>query len=97
MPMRLLKSDEDGRLRAETLRKAMLDDQSKGLIPCYVVATLGTTGICSFDPLEELSEVCMEFNAWIHVDAAYAGSAFICPEYRHLMKGYAVLFPKKKN
>ncbi|KAL3309162.1 hypothetical protein Ciccas_012292, partial [Cichlidogyrus casuarinus] len=48
-----------------------------------VCATLGTTGICSFDHLDEICQVCSDYsNIWLHVDAAYAGSAFICPEYR---------------
>ena len=52
-----------------------------------MVATLGTTNSCAFDALDELGDVCQEEGMWLHVDAAYAGSAFICPEYRHLMKG----------
>ncbi|XP_026487619.2 aromatic-L-amino-acid decarboxylase-like [Vanessa tameamea] len=87
MRMRLLKSDPNGKLRGETLKKAFEEDKAQGLIPCYVVANLGTTGICAFDPLHELGPVCNEENVWLHVDAAYAASAFICPEYRHLMKG----------
>lgn len=51
------------------------------------MATLGTTSSCAFDVLEEIGPVCKELEVWLHVDAAYAGSAFICPEYRHLMKG----------
>lgn len=82
MPMRLLQSDEDARLRGKTLRDAVLKDKEAGLIPCYVVATLGTTGTCAFDPLDELAEVCEEEGLWLHVDAAYAGTVFICPEYR---------------
>jgi aromatic-L-amino-acid/L-tryptophan decarboxylase len=52
-----------------------------------VVATLGTTNCCAFDALDELGVVCEEEDVWLHVDAAYAGSAFICPEFRPLMKG----------
>lgn len=51
------------------------------------MATLGTTSSCAFDKLDEIGEVCNEHNIWLHVDAAYAGSAFICPEFRYLMKG----------
>ncbi|XP_050444259.1 aromatic-L-amino-acid decarboxylase-like [Adelges cooleyi] len=87
MPMRLLKSDENGRLTGPVLLKAVEEDRAKGLIPCYVVATLGTTGTCAFDCLEELGPICNENNIWLHVDAAYAGAAFILPEYRHLMAG----------
>ncbi|CAG4993878.1 unnamed protein product [Parnassius apollo] len=87
MKMRLLKPDAFGKLRGETLKKAFDEDKANGLIPCYVVATLGTTGTCAFDPLYELGPICNEHNVWLHVDAAYAGSAFICPEYRGLMRG----------
>lgn len=51
------------------------------------MVTLGTTNSCAFDNLEECAPVCNRYNVWAHVDAAYAGSAFICPEYRYLMKG----------
>ncbi|KAK4880250.1 hypothetical protein RN001_008396 [Aquatica leii] len=77
----------DGRLRGATLREAIQKDRAAGLIPIYVVATLGSTGTCAFDDLEELAAICNQENIWIHVDAAYAGAAFLCPEYRHLMKG----------
>lgn len=87
MKMRLLKADADGRLRGQTLKNAFQEDKAQGLIPCYVIANLGTTGTCAFDPLYELGPICNEENVWLHVDAAYAGAAFICPEYRHLMKG----------
>uniref|UniRef100_A0AC11B9T8 Dopa decarboxylase n=1 Tax=Ovis aries TaxID=9940 RepID=A0AC11B9T8_SHEEP len=52
-----------------------------------VVATLGTTSCCSFDNLLEVGPICHEEGLWLHVDAAYAGSAFICPEFRHLLNG----------
>lgn len=51
------------------------------------MSTLGTTASCAFDDLAELGPVCAEEEVWLHVDAAYAGSAFICEEFRHLMKG----------
>lgn len=87
IPMRLLPTDKDGSLPKKTLEEAINEDKKAGLIPCYVVATLGTTGTCAFDNLEEIGAVCKEENVWLHIDAAYAGSAFACPEYRYLMKG----------
>uniref|UniRef100_A0A669CXC8 Histidine decarboxylase n=1 Tax=Oreochromis niloticus TaxID=8128 RepID=A0A669CXC8_ORENI len=50
-------------------------------------STLGTTGVCAFDKLSELGPVCEEEGLWLHVDAAYAGSAYFCPELRWSMKG----------
>ncbi|XP_021929055.1 aromatic-L-amino-acid decarboxylase isoform X2 [Zootermopsis nevadensis] len=85
--LRLLPADEKLRLRGDTLQKAIQEDRHNGLIPFYAVATLGTTNACSFDSLDELGPVCNEESVWLHVDAAYAGSAFICPEFRYLMTG----------
>ena len=82
MTMRLLPVDDKGQLRGGTLREAIRKDKEQGLIPCYVVANLGTTPTCAFDKLEELGPICRDEEIWLHVDAAYAGTAFICPEYR---------------
>ena len=63
--------------------QAIAEDKSKGLVPFFIVATLGTTNCCSYDNIIEIGQVCQENKEiWMHVDAAYAGSAFICPEYR---------------
>jgi len=55
-----------------------------------VCATLGTTACCSFDNLKELGEVCAKGDVWLHVDAAYAGNAFICNENQHYIRGIEV-------
>ncbi|XP_077286059.1 aromatic-L-amino-acid decarboxylase-like isoform X2 [Arctopsyche grandis] len=85
--LRLLPTDKDRKLRGETLVEAIRADREAGLIPFYVVATLGTTSSCAFDALDEIGDVTLREKVWLHVDAAYAGSAFVCPEYRYLMKG----------
>lgn len=85
--MRGLQADSKQSLRGETLEAAIKEDLAKGLIPFYVVVTLGTTNSCAFDRLDEVGPVGNKYDVWVHVDAAYAGSAFICPEYRYLMKG----------
>lgn len=87
MTMKLLPSDEDGRLRPSTLIEAIRKDKEAGFYPCYFAATVGSTGIASSDNLEELSPICQSEGLWIHVDAAYAGAALSCPEYRYLIKG----------
>lgn len=87
MPMKLLPADRNGVLKASTLLEAIKKDKANGLIPCYVVACLGTTPTCAFDDLSEIGPVCARENVWLHIDAAYAGAAFVCPEYRHLMVG----------
>ncbi|CAG0896050.1 unnamed protein product [Darwinula stevensoni] len=85
--LRILEPDEHFSLRGSTLRQAMEEDRAIGLIPFFVSTTLGTTSCCSFDALSEIGPVCREYNVWMHVDSAYAGNAFICPEFRYLMKG----------
>ncbi|KAG8572372.1 hypothetical protein GDO81_012030 [Engystomops pustulosus] len=85
--MKKVQSDENYELRGKALRKALEEDKAEGFIPVFVCATLGTTASCSFDNLMELGPICNSENLWLHVDAAYAGSAFICPEFRYLMKG----------
>ncbi|XP_022900977.1 aromatic-L-amino-acid decarboxylase isoform X2 [Onthophagus taurus] len=85
--LRHLEPDSESKLRGDTLERAMKEDREAGLIPFYVVATLGTTSSCAFDRVDEIGPVCIENNVWLHIDAAYAGSSFICPEFRYLMKG----------
>ncbi|KAK9506252.1 hypothetical protein O3M35_008221 [Rhynocoris fuscipes] len=87
MKIRLLASDDQGRLRADALQKAILEDRNKGLIPCFVMATLGTTGTCAFDDISAVGKICNAEKIWLHIDAAYAGAAFICPEFQYLMAG----------
>ncbi|KAG1691508.1 Tyrosine decarboxylase [Nymphon striatum] len=64
-----------------------------------VCATLGSTSSCSFDRLDELGPVCESLDVWLHVDAAYAGGFFICPENKYLLKGieYASSFNMNPN
>lgn len=65
----------------------MEEDELQGLIPFFISTTLGTTGSCGFDALEEIGHALQRFpNVWLHVDAAYAGNAFICPELKYLLK-----------
>ncbi|XP_047038015.1 histidine decarboxylase isoform X2 [Helicoverpa zea] len=85
--MRYIESDENQSMRGDQLDKAIASDKEKGLVPFWVCATLGTTGSVAFDNLREIGQVCEKHGAWLHVDAAYAGSAFTCPEYRHWLDG----------
>ncbi|CAL9059986.1 unnamed protein product [Musa banksii] len=84
--LRTRRSDAFG-LCPETLRSALADDVSEGLVPLYLCATVGTTSSTAVDPLRGLCEVAAEHDIWVHVDAAYAGSACICPEFRHFIDG----------
>ncbi|XP_031791874.1 aromatic-L-amino-acid decarboxylase isoform X6 [Piliocolobus tephrosceles] len=85
--LKAIPSDGNFAMRASALQEALKRDRAAGLIPFFVVATLGTTTCCSFDNLLEVGPICNKEDMWLHVDAAYAGSAFICPEFRHLLNG----------
>ena len=69
------------------LEKAIAGDIQNGLRPVCVVAAIGTTGSTAVDPVEEIARICSKYEIWLHVDAAYAGSALILPEYRYMLKG----------
>ncbi|XP_055991381.1 histidine decarboxylase [Sorex fumeus] len=85
--MRFLPVDDNFSLRGETLQRAIEEDRERGLVPVFVCATLGTTGVCAFDCLAELGPICAREGLWLHTDAAYAGSAFLCPEFRGFLEG----------
>jgi aromatic-L-amino-acid decarboxylase len=85
--VRKLATDEKYALLPSALAAAIREDVDKGLVPCAVVATTGTTASCAIDPLEPLSAITNEFPLWLHVDAAMAGSAMILPECRPLWQG----------
>ncbi|ELV10632.1 Histidine decarboxylase [Tupaia chinensis] len=85
--MKFLPVDDNFSLRGETLQKAIEEDRQRGLVPVFVCATLGTTGVCAFDCLSELGPICASEGLWLHIDAAYAGTAFLCPEFRGFLKG----------
>jgi aromatic-L-amino-acid decarboxylase len=85
--LRLVPTDDRFALRPEALRQAMAEDAGRGRRPCAVVATTGTTTCTAFDPVRAIAEVARPHGAWVHVDAAMAGSAMILPECRALWDG----------
>jgi aromatic-L-amino-acid decarboxylase len=78
MELRKAPADDEFRMRPDAVE---LDDAAA------VVATVGTTSSASVDPVPELADRCEAAGAWLHVDAAYAGSAWVCPEHRWSQKG----------
>lgn len=71
----------------ESLRAAILRDREAGLMPAGIVACVGGTSVGATDDLERVCAVAEEFGLYVHVDAAWAGSAMICPEFRGLWAG----------
>jgi aromatic-L-amino-acid decarboxylase len=80
-------SDGQFRMRPDALQEAIARDRAAGALPCAVVATAGTTSTAAVDPIRALGAIARHEQCWFHVDAAYAGSATICPEYRFLWDG----------
>ncbi len=86
--LRRIGSDEAFRMDPGLLERAILEDRLAGRRPLAIVGTAGTTSSSSVDPLEAVGEVAARHRLWFHVDAAYAGSAAICPELQPLFAGW---------
>jgi len=97
--IRLLEPDSNSQLTGKILQEAMDEDIKHGLHPFFVSAILGSTGICAFDNVSEMGPVCEAMGVWLHVDGAYAGNSFVCPEKRSVMRGieYASSFNVNPN
>ncbi len=80
-------TNERFELDAEKLSEAIAEDKANGHLPFCVVATVGTTSTTSVDPVEKIADICGHEKLFLHVDAAYAGSAGIVPELQHFFKG----------
>ncbi len=79
--------DDEFAMKPEDLRKAIQEDRRNGKKPACVVATIGTTASTAIDPLPEIGKICQEEDVWLHVDAAFAGTAAILEERRDLLEG----------
>jgi aromatic-L-amino-acid/L-tryptophan decarboxylase len=74
-------------MRPDALADAIAADRAKGVTPALVVATLGTTGVGAIDPLRAIGEICQREGVFLHVDAAWAGSALVLDDYRWMIDG----------
>lgn len=79
--------DNQAAMYPELLEKAILEDIKNGLTPCCIVTAIGTTGTIGIDDNQRIGEIAQKYHCWLHVDAAYAGSAQLLPEYQHLGNG----------
>ena len=82
-----IETDSQQRMIPAALAQAIKADRRAGRTPACVVVTMGTTGTGAVDPLAEIGDICRREDVYLHVDAAWAGSALILPEYRHLLDG----------
>lgn len=85
--VRLIETDELFAMDPEALTAAIAADREEGLTPSFVCSAVGTTGTTAVDPVRSIGEIAKREGLWHHVDAAYAGAAMICPEFRHHIDG----------
>ncbi len=85
--LRSIAVDDAYAMRPDELARQIAADRAAGLRPFFCCATLGTTSSLAFDPVRAIGEICRDAGLWLHVDAAMAGVAAICPEYRWLNDG----------
>lgn len=85
--LRRVAVDEKFALVPDALDRAIAEDIEAGKEPFFVVATVGTTSSTAMDPLTAIGEICGRYGLWLHVDAAHAGSAAVCPEFRWIHEG----------
>jgi aromatic-L-amino-acid decarboxylase len=85
--LRHVAADPDHALDPDALEDAILSDKAEGLTPTVVVATVGTTSSTAIDPIAAIGDVCQAHGLWLHVDAAYAGTAAVLPEMRWILDG----------
>ena len=85
--LRKIAVDNQFAMKPSQLKKQVVQDVNAGYTPLLAVATMGTTGTTAVDPVIEISEICQNNRMWLHVDAAWAGTALILPDYRWMAAG----------
>ncbi len=85
--LRLIPVDDSGAMRPDALNRAITADLTAGKKPTFVAACVGTSGTGGIDSLADVGKICSQHGVWLHVDAAWAGSALVIPEFRWLING----------
>ena len=85
--LRLIEVDGNYAMQPGALNSQIEQDRQAGLTPAFVCATVGTTSSNALDPLPEIGQICRDQGLWLHVDAAMAGTAALCPEFRYIQDG----------
>jgi aromatic-L-amino-acid decarboxylase len=85
--IRKIPVDLQFRMRVDALERAIESDVAAGKRPCCIVASVGSTSTAAIDSVAEIADVADRYNIWLHVDAAYGGSAAVLPEMRYILNG----------
>jgi aromatic-L-amino-acid decarboxylase len=85
--LRQIGVDQNFAMQPGLLAEAIAADKAAGRKPCFVAATVGTTSSTAIDPIREIGRICRDQGLWLHVDAALAGTAAVCPEFQYLLDG----------
>ncbi|HKP85624.1 MAG TPA: pyridoxal-dependent decarboxylase [Blastocatellia bacterium] len=85
--VRTIATDAEFRMDAGALDRAIAEDRAQGWQPFCAVATVGTTSATSIDPVPQIADICEREGLWLHVDAAYGGSAAVVPEMKWILEG----------
>jgi len=85
--VRYIKADKEGKINILEFERQVQLDLANGFTPFYLNATAGTTVLCAFDKISQLSPICKEYNIWLHLDGALGGSVIFSDKYKHLVDG----------
>ena len=85
--VRYIKCNSFGQLDTISLENQIREDITNDCIPFYINATAGTTVLCAFDNIDEISRICKKYSIWLHVDGAFGGSVIFTDKYKDLVKG----------
>jgi aromatic-L-amino-acid/L-tryptophan decarboxylase len=85
--VRKIPVDENFRMRPDLLQQSIEADLAAGRTPCCIVASIGSTSTAAIDPVDAIADIAERYRVWLHVDAAYGGSAAVVPEMRPIFKG----------
>jgi aromatic-L-amino-acid decarboxylase len=85
--IRRIAVDDQFRMRPDKLLEAIEADVAAGKRPCCIVASVGSTSTSAIEPIPAIADIADRYGIWLHVDAAYGGSAAVLPEMRHIFDG----------
>jgi aromatic-L-amino-acid decarboxylase len=85
--IRRIPVDSEFRMQPELLEQAIKADRASGKTPCCIVASVGSTSTSAIEPIPAIADISEHYRVWLHVDAAYGGSAAVVPEFRHILDG----------